>query len=458
MTARDMTVPSARAAPAPASTHGLRCDTASVFASQVVGVTTAVAGAVITARVLGPSGRGVLALATLWVSFFALSVPLSAGYGIIYELRHVRATLTLALSSALGLALALGTVGIGLALLSAWSFSRTLLHGVPLGYVALASVGLPAAVFNTLVSLALTGAGRVKQASVLSAVTAVVSLLLVVGALVILRLGVWGAVAASAAASLVGAALTIVWLRAHFELSLLAPRVFWLTIVRFGLKIHGGTMAQWANYYLDRFLINLYLGPVAVGVYAVAAMLAERLWLLPGAVGAALYCRTGGDAQDDAEVSARACRNTLWMMIGAFLLVAAAAPSLVPLVFGRDFAPAGRVLLLFLPGVVLLTAGKVLAPYICNRGRPILATHISLGALAITLALNVLLIPSCGIAGAAIASSVAYGANGIASALVFARMSGRPLRALVSFPHHDVKSLGLRGSRWISVTLLRIAP
>lgn len=413
---------------------GLRGDAASAFAAQVVGVMMALAGAVITARVLGPSGRGLLALATLWVSFFALSVPLSAGYGIVYELRQARATLSLALSSALGLALALGVVGIGLALVSARSFSHTLLSGVPLGYVALASLGLPSAIFNTLVSLALIGAGRVKLASLLGSATAVMSLLLLVEALVVLDLGVWGAVASSAAASLIGAALAIVWLRAHFHCVLLAPRAFWLTILRFGLKLHVGTMAQWANYHLDRFLINLYLGPIAVGVYAVAAVLAERLWLLPAAVGAALYSRTGGGVQNDAAVTARACRNVLRMMVVASLLVGVAAPFALPLAFGPDFAPASVPLLILLPGVLLLSAGKTVVPYLTNHNRPWSGTWISLLSLSLTLLLNLLLIPRLGISGSALASTLAYSTNGVLHCLVFVRLARVAPVALVRAP------------------------
>jgi len=444
MTARYVTVPSTRAAPAPASAHGLRRDTASVFASQVVGVAAALAGAIITARVLGPSGRGVLTLATLWVSFFALAVPMSAGYGMIYQVRHGRATLSQALSSALGLSVVCGAVAFALALGLAPVFSRTFLAGVPRGYVLLAAIGLPAAIFAVLSNLALIGAGRARQAALLGAVNATLSLAALTVAVLVLKQGVWGALAAGSLSSLFGATLTVIWLRGQFRRALLVQPDLWRFSIRFGAKLHGGMLAQWANYGLDRFLLNLYLGPMAVGVYTVAAMAAERLWLLPGAVCAALYSRTGGDAENDAEVTARACRVTFWLMAGASVLVAAVAPPLIPLLLGAEFAPAGRLLWVFLPGVLLLTLLKVLAPYICNRGKPVAVTYLSTGALVITLALNVALIPRYGIAGAAIASSVAYGANGIASAVVFSRMSGLPLRALVSFPREGLRLLGRR--------------
>jgi len=442
MTARTVTAPYPRAASVPS--RSLRKDTAGVFASQVVVVATALAGAIITARVLGPSGRGVLTLATLWVSFFALAVPMSAGYGMIYQVRHSRATLSQALSSALGLSVVCGAVAFALALGLAPAFSRTFLAGVPLKYVLLAAVGLPAAIFAALASLALIGAGRARHAALLGAVNAMLSLAALAVAVLVLKWGVWGAIAAGSLSCLFGAALTVIWLRSELRPALLVQPELWRFSLCFGAKLHGGMLAQWANYGLDRFLINLYLGPMAVGVYTVAAMAAERLWLLPGAVCASLYSRTGGDAENDAEVTARACRVTFWLMAGACALVAAAAPPLIPRVLGAEFAPASRLLLVFLPGVLLLTLLKVLAPYICNRGKPAAVTYLSTGALVITLVLNLALIPRCGIAGAAIASSVAYGANGIASAVVFSKMSGLPLRALVSFPREGLRLLGRR--------------
>ncbi|UCC68729.1 MAG: oligosaccharide flippase family protein, partial [Armatimonadota bacterium] len=284
-----------------------------------------------------------------------------------------------------------------------------------------------------------------------------IAILLLAVFLLALRLGVWGAVLASSLASLLAAVITLAWLRSDVHLSAIMQQILWRSSIRFGLKLHGGMIAQWANYSLDRFLINIYLGPGAVGIYAVAATLAERLWMLPGAAGASLFSRTGGDAQDDAEITARACRNTVWLMVAACGVVAALVPPLIPAIFGERFTGASQVLLLLLPGVLILTVGKVLAPYVCNRGRPTLATCISIGALALTIVLNVLLIPLIGIAGSAVASSISYGANGIAFAVVFLRMSGLRGRELVRFPTGDLRIVGARGAKWVSVALARLA-
>jgi len=153
---------------------------------------------------------------------------------------------------------------------------------------------------------------------------------------------------------------------------------------------------------------------------------------------------------NDAEITARACRGTFWLMFAACAMVALVAPVLVPAMFGSEFAAASWVLRLLLPGVLILTLGKVIAPYVCNRGRPAVATYISLGALGLTVLLNLLLIPLLGIAGSAIASSISYAANGTAFAVVFLRMSGLSVRHLVAPPEVDLYGLGARCAKLVS--------
>ncbi len=405
------------------ATPGLTGDAASALAAQIVALVAGVAGSVIAARMLGPTGRGLLALVTLWVSLFALAVPVSSGYGLAFEIRNARVSLEQALSSAVGLAAALGAAAVGLAILGAWRFPFGFLDGVQLGYVVVGALALPAIIFNGLSGLVLTAAGRLRQASLIATAVSLALLLLLAVLLLALRLGLWGAILASSLASLTGAAITLVWFRSHIRAALVVRPTVWASAVRFGARLHPGMIAQWANYSLDRFLINVFLGPGAVGVYAVAATLGERLWMLPGAVGASLLSRTGGDASDDAELTARACRSTFWLMAGGCLALGAAAPFIIPAVFGADFAAASTPLRILLPGVLLLSAGKTVVPYITNHNRPWTGTWISLTSVGSTLLLNLLLIPRLGIIGSALASTAAYGANGVLHCLVFVRLS-----------------------------------
>ena len=432
---------------------GMTGDALSALAAQTVGVVSALAGSIIAARLLGATGRGILALVTLWVSLFALLVPLSSGYGLVFEVRRSRVRLEQALSGALGMSAVFGGVAVGLAVLGTRWLPLGFLDGVPFSCVLIGAIALPAMIFNGLSGLVLTAAGRLRQASFIAAVGSVIAVMLLTVLLLGLRLGVEGAVLASSLASFAAMIITLVWLRSYIRPAFIIRSGLWTSSVRFGAKLHGGMIAQWANYSLDRFLVNVFLGPGAVGVYTVAAALGERLWMLPGAVSATLLSRTGGDACNDAEITARACRSTFWLMFSTCTAVGLAAPVLVRAMFGSEFAPASLVLRLLLPGVLILTVGKVIAPYVCNRGRPSTATRISVGALGLTVVLNALLIPVLGIAGSAIASSLSYAANGTAFAAVFVRMSGLHLRDLVGPPEVNLRGLGARCAKLVSAAL-----
>jgi O-antigen/teichoic acid export membrane protein len=110
-------------------------------------------------------------------------------------------------------------------------------------------------------------------------------------------------------------------------------------------------------------------------------------------------------------------------MAGVCLVLGAAAPFVIPVIFGADFAGASTPLRILLPGVLLLSAGKTVVPYITNHNRPWAGTWISLTSLGSTLILNVLLIPRLGIVGSALASTIAYGANGVLHCVVFVRLA-----------------------------------
>ena len=87
---------------------------------------------------------------------------------------------------------------------------------------------------------------------------------------------------------------------------------------------------------------------------------------------------------------------------------------------------------LLLPGTVALSGSKVLTSYIFSKGQPLVNTGITVVSLVVTVTADLLLIPWLDVNGAAIASSLAYGAHFAVALLVYGRISGRsPIVALV---------------------------
>jgi O-antigen/teichoic acid export membrane protein len=100
-------------------------------------------------------------------------------------------------------------------------------------------------------------------------------------------------------------------------------------------------------------------------------------------------------------------------------------------VFGEDFRGSIDDLRVLAFGAFGMAALKLLGNALTAQRKPLLATAGVAIALAVGVALDVVLIPSFGGLGAAIAATIAYSVGGFAIAIIFARTLGEPLRRLV---------------------------
>ena len=187
------------------------------------------------------------------------------------------------------------------------------------------------------------------------------------------------------------------------------------------------------NYKIDLFLVEHFLGRASTGVYSVAVMVAELLWLVSSSVTQAAYARIGTpDAAESSRVTLRAIHASvlaLALLAPALWLVAALA--LAP-VLGSEYAAALPVLAWLLPGVLAYGAASALSAYFTNHaGRPLIPAALAGLSLLINLVLSVLLIPRLGMLGGAIATTLSYVISMAASVALFRRLSGTPLRRLM---------------------------
>lgn len=166
-------------------------------------------------------------------------------------------------------------------------------------------------------------------------------------------------------------------------------------------------------YHVDVLMLDFFTTSDQVGYYKAALVIVHFLWFVPKAVQMVLIQSTSDLWTQNAieeinHISTKATRYTLLLSIILGIGLAVLANDFIPLYYGADFTPAVLPLLLLIPG----TLGFAMA-------RPLLAiTHakgamrvliIATGAAAIgNFLLNLLLIPTYGIAGAAVATSIGY--------------------------------------------------
>jgi O-antigen/teichoic acid export membrane protein len=393
-----------------------------VFIATVVSYGLAFLASVLLARTLGDEGRGVTALyqsaVTLGFAVLSLGIATALVYYVARRELSGRQAMEAGLSITLG-ATALTAAGVAIAAVAFGGLSEA---GVPFW---LAIVAVPAIIQFRAAEAVLRAQGRFGAMNLLE-VSLPLSILVCLGAVELVQgLTIQRAVVAWSLAFLAPFAFGYYllgpsqWPRrlgTASQLSLTVP---------FGIQGQLGNLIQLLNYRLDSFLVLAFVNKAGVGLYAVAVSLSEGMWFIANSVAVVLLTNlTAGDEENAARMTPIVCRNTLLVTALASLGAAAVAPWVIPAVFGNEFDGSVTPFMFLLPGTVALAGTKILAAYVFSRGRPLINAQIALVTLVITVVGDVILIPQFEVAGAAAASSGAYGCSLALTAVAYHRLSG----------------------------------
>lgn len=190
----------------------------------------------------------------------------------------------------------------------------------------------------------------------------------------------------------------------------------------FGIKTHGSQVMLLSNYRLDQWLLGAISGSRELGIYSVAVAWSEGLFFLPTALEQVqrpdLVRGTPQQAAWRATRVFRACwLLTILLALGMWLL----APFLCVTIFGSSFRHSVWQLRILALGAFGIGALKLLGDALTSQRRPFR----ELGAIAVAfvciLTLDLLLIPRHGGNGAALGSTIAYSAGGVAVIVMFLR-------------------------------------
>ncbi|SIS03178.1 lipopolysaccharide biosynthesis protein [Natronorubrum thiooxidans] len=188
-------------------------------------------------------------------------------------------------------------------------------------------------------------------------------------------------------------------------------------------------------YHVDVLLLQYWTSDEVVGYYKGALAIAEVLWLAPKAVQLSILQRVSmlwnRDEIDAIQRKAQLVTRYVFLFTALLTLgMAVLAADFVPLYLGESFDSAVTPLQLLLPGVLgFAMARPTLAINQARRSlRPLL---VATGACSlVNLILNLLLIPTYGMIGAAIATSIGYGSLVVFQSLAARHMGYDPLGGL----------------------------
>jgi len=397
-----------------------------------------VAGTVVIARALGPTGRGAVAVAfsftLLLIQLGILGLHSANAYFAAREPAQISRIITNTLWTALVAGMLLALAGLAVRQL----FPATL-RGLDLLEVAVVLIGVPAALGNQLLQSILLAEGRMVA---YNGVELGMSLLMTVGLIVglsVFSFGVLGAIALLVGVNVGGTCVFLALLRRHrirlrgFDGRLLSE------MLRYGSRIYLAALLAYLVWRLNLLLVNSYRGSAAAGQFAIAFGFADAIHLLPTVVALNLFPRIArGGATDTGAVF-----RSLTLVYG--LLCALTIPLAGPVIrlfYGDAFSPATTIYYWLLPGIFSYGMVAVLAYHFAGRGFPVSALLAWVPGLVVNLAIVFPLLSRGGSANvAALSVSVSFTLVLALHMRLFASEAGG-YRSLIARPRETLVLVG----------------
>lgn len=399
-----------------------------LFATQVFTAGMAIFNGFLLARALGPSAKGDYYLVTLFPAtimvFIQFGLPSALSYFSARGLVDRITTRTLILTGALVVPALLLVVAI-LPLLQ-----QTIVQGPDTALILFCLLALPLLLNATFTTAVVIGRQAVGWASGVYVVVAASTTALLVLFVVILDLGLTGALLAYLLNALI---LFVGFILGAKRTSDRPPRngsVSYRSLFGFGLRLYPGNLSQFLTNRADVYLIAwLMADPSApLGYYSMGVSMAELVLFFPRVVSTIFFPHVSRASREDADRQVpRVTRVTLLLTAGVAVTMVPVATFLI-LVLIPAFTPALSALYVLLPGVAALSVSEVLSGYAAGLGRTTTTSIVSISVLIANVALNILLIPMFGIVGAALASLFAYAFAAVTFSVIASRLADTPLR------------------------------
>jgi len=409
--------------------------------------------AIIVARALGPTNRGIYFLATLAASIIVLfgNLGMDSAAMVYGAKRRIPASQLHGL--ALSFSIAVGVAGAALLLGLEHVWVTTVLKGMSWTTAVLVAVSIAPLLYAQVIGAMLTGMGHVPAISVMRIGLAFATPAVTVPAVVI-----YGNAASAVAAWLIitsAFAVLLCWYASSRVARPARPTTWALReATSYSLRVYVGSLAAQGFLRIDFFFVSAYMGPRAVGLYSQASVMAERMTTFGQAVYASSAQRLGSDPPREAAVLAAALvRLLLLVMVPVAIVLAVFARPLIVLLYGARFGAAGEPFAILLPGTVCLTLWYIVSMYVMSSlHRPGATTLIQGSALICAVPLYWLAVHQWGFNGAAAVSTVVYVGVFIAGLSFLVRSPYIGWRELIP-THRDARAVLVLAAR--ALTRLR---
>jgi O-antigen/teichoic acid export membrane protein len=173
-------------------------------------------------------------------------------------------------------------------------------------------------------------------------------------------------------------------------------------LLRYSARSLVVDLANTVSLYIDRIVLVYLLAPSAVGLYVVAVSMAQPLKEIGWSIALVLFPKASEYGREQAiNVSGLAARAGLLVMIAAGMPLVIIAPMFLSVLFGEEFLPAAPVFRLMVIATILSGTADITSQAFMATGKPGIVSILRSLELLILLALLIYVVPHFGVMGAA---------------------------------------------------------
>jgi O-antigen/teichoic acid export membrane protein len=200
-------------------------------------------------------------------------------------------------------------------------------------------------------------------------------------------------------------------------------------LLRAGAPFLVGGLATQLIFSADAVLIEIVRGAHELGIYAAGYSVPAQLLLVTAPMMGAVYPRLSSyGAAGSVSLTAAIAGALAFLLLPLALGGAAVSDQLVALLYGRGFERSGEILAIAMSLPALGALNSVLGQTLAARGRQTTVMRVALVTAGFNIALNLVLLPTVGIVGAAVAVAASEALTVIAFTLSDRRLAATAMR------------------------------
>lgn len=179
-------------------------------------------------------------------------------------------------------------------------------------------------------------------------------------------------------------------------------------LLRYGIKVHFGTVLSESDYKLDIYFILFFLSAYDLGIYSISLAICSLAIYIPNSITTILFPYTSESKKRNKNFTFFFLSGLTIFQIVFIIFLVLTGESLINFFYGSDFIGSYQILLFLLPGIFFDSLTRILINYYKSNNTMLLPNFFAIFTVIINVSLLFYLLPLYGLIGAAISTSITY--------------------------------------------------